>query len=61
VALIASCPLILHQIPLFGELAHLMPDIDLKLAFVSPATKAICDEASTMPKSLIRRSDHILD
>ena len=51
----------LNQIPLFGELAYLMPDIDLKLAFVSPATKAICDEASTMPKSLIRRSDHILD
>jgi hypothetical protein len=51
----------LNQIPLFGELAYLMPDIDLKLTFVSPATKAICDEASTMPKGLIRRSDHILE
>ena len=35
----------LNQIPLFGKLAYLMPGIDLELTFVSPATKAICDEA----------------
>ena len=51
----------LNQIPLFSELVYLMPNIDLELTFVSPATKAICDEARTRPKSLIKKSSHILD
>jgi hypothetical protein len=51
----------LNQIPLFEELAYLIPGIDLTLVFVSPATKAICDEALTRPRSLIRKNEYILD
>jgi hypothetical protein len=51
-----------NQIPLFEELAYLIPGIDLTLVFVSPATKAICDEALTRPRSLIRKNKYdILD
>lgn len=50
----------LNQIPLFGELAYLMPGIDLELTFVSPATKAICDEASSIPTSLIHQDKTVL-
>jgi hypothetical protein len=35
----------LNQIPLFGELAFLFPEIDLTLVWMSPAVKAICDLA----------------
>lgn len=46
----------LSQLPLFRELAFLLPAIDLELILVSPATKAICDEARSHKKSLLAQA-----
>jgi len=49
----------LNMIPLFGELAYLMPDIDLTLVMISPSVKKICDEAKDHPNSIITKSPAI--
>jgi len=41
----------LNFIPLFGELAFLLPGIDLKLVMISPSVKSICDKAATTTHS----------
>lgn len=46
----------LNMIPLFGELAYLMPDIDLTLVMISPSVKKICEEAKDHPNSIITKS-----
>ena len=47
----------LNYIPLFSELAFLMPSIDLTLVMMSPAAKAICDKAkASFPKSILSKS-----
>jgi hypothetical protein len=48
----------LNQIPLFAELAFLLPGIDLTLRMVSPAAKGICKEAKEhYPTSIIAQND----
>eukprot|EP00956_Cyclotella_meneghiniana_P041452 scaffold227870_cov37-Cyclotella_meneghiniana.AAC.1 len=46
----------LNMVPLFGELAYLMPDIDLTLVMVSPSVKKICDKAKELPNSIISKA-----
>ena len=46
----------LNMIPLFGELAYLMPNIDLTLVMISPSVKKICDEAKSHPDSIISKA-----
>jgi hypothetical protein len=56
----------LNQIPLLQELLYLMPGINLELIYLSPAAKAICDEAAgnnnnNNPKSLLLASgNHVV-
>lgn len=40
---------------LFGELAYLMPDLDLTLIMISPSVKRICDKADDFPDSIISK------
>jgi hypothetical protein len=46
----------LNQIPLFAELAFLLPDIDLTIRMVSPAAKGLCKEAQKYPTSIIAQN-----
>jgi hypothetical protein len=46
----------LNQIPLFAELAFLLPGIDLTLRMVSPAAKGLCEEAEKYPKCIIAQN-----
>jgi len=50
----------LNQIPIFGELAYLLPPgTDLTLLWVGPAVKGLCDEAkANHPKSFLARSSN---
>lgn len=45
----------LNHIPLYQELAYLMPGIDLELIMVSPAAKAICKSKERRPQSILAR------
>lgn len=47
----------LNQIPLFAELAYLLPGIDLILRMVSPAAIGLCQEAKNYPKCIIAQND----
>eukprot|EP00978_Attheya_sp_CCMP212_P006992 scaffold16351_cov64-Attheya_sp.AAC.1 len=51
----------LNQIPLLQELLYLLPGVDLELIYLSPAAKAICDEAKDKPCLLTRRNFTVLD
>lgn len=51
----------LNLVPLFGELAYLLPAVDLELVLVSPAVKSICEEARSHKRSMIARGDCVLD
>lgn len=48
----------LNLVPLFGELAYLLPAVDLELVLVSPAVKA---RARSHKRSMITRGDCVLD
>ncbi|CAB9501949.1 zinc finger MYND domain-containing protein 15-like [Seminavis robusta] len=50
----------LNQIPLLQELLHLMPGIDLELIYLSPAAKAICEQAAGSD-NLLTTSNYVLD
>lgn len=53
----------LNHIPIFGELAYLLPHIDLTLKLVGPAVEGLCREArQNHPNSIIVRNDNtVLD
>lgn len=44
----------LNFIPIFAELAFLMPGIDLNLIMISPAAKQICLESKKYPNSILQ-------
>lgn len=46
----------LNMVPIFGELAYLMPDIDLTLVMISPSVKKICDKAKKLPNSIVSKA-----
>jgi hypothetical protein len=46
----------MNMIPLFGELAYLMPDLDLTLIMISPCVKTICEKAKEFPDSIISKA-----
>jgi hypothetical protein len=53
----------LNQIPLFAELAYLLPGVDLKLTMVSSGAEAICQEALSLKEKtlLTKGGDYVLD
>jgi len=53
----------LNHIPIFGELAYLLPHADLTLKLVGPAVKGVCQEArQNHPNSIIVRNNNtVLD
>lgn len=51
----------LNQIPLLQELLYLLPGTDLELIYLSPATKAICDEAKGTSCIITNRKYTVLD
>lgn len=46
----------LNFIPLFTELAYLLPGIDLTIHMVSPAAKQLCTEGAKFPDSILAQS-----
>ena len=46
-----------RRIPLFGELAYLLPQLNLTLIMISPSVKKICDKAKKeYPNSIISKA-----
>jgi hypothetical protein len=51
----------LNQVPMFAELAFLLPKTDLMLYWVSPAVKGLCDEAKeNHPNSWVVKNKYIV-
>lgn len=51
----------LNFIPLFAELAYLLPGIDLELIMTSPTAKGACDRSKKYPGSILNKSTTVLD
>jgi hypothetical protein len=45
----------MNMVPVFGELAFLLPDLDLTLVMISPSVKKICKQANDFPNSIISK------
>lgn len=46
----------LNQLPIFSELAYLLPGVCLRLVLISPAVKTICGKAAETPKRSVLKS-----